>query len=352
MKKILNLFFIPVFMHASFLEKSYEQDGFLPKETLCIDSDHINSSLWSLNTRTMSNFEGFCQWTQVGLENAKDPYVFAIRFIDKAQLANLYPLDMHKISYYFLIPRFEGISPDKLSWQVLESSPTELTLEWILKAPVGQIPPQHVVTKAYLTEQGVHLVSMTRNNQTIDQEEKDKILKTFKDNIAIKNLDDASKLERALSQAKSKEDAFNLGSGFRQWHLIQSQEIASALVETQFLPADFSVLNNPTDFLRVKVGSKEAFKIEDISSLYAEIVKMYQDQFKAKFSINEIMSNEIEKSFSFSIAQASGHVNFIVRLVCQGDKWLEATMMTLSEMPLNLEQSAYWYEKLSNVSIK
>jgi hypothetical protein len=217
---------------------------------------------------------------------------------------------------------------------------------------LGQIPPQHVVTKAYLTPQGMHLVSLTRNNAAIEDSVKDTILATFKEHVTIQSLEDAASQNLALSQARSGKDLFALGKGFEGWHLINSQEVENIVTETQFLPASFSVLSNPTEFLRIKVGSNQVFKLTSLNHLFEETKTMYQEQFKTKLDLNSISANDREKIFSFSLAQNGGYVNFVIRLVFEDSKWFDASVTVLSDHALGSSELAYWVEKLSFIHLK
>ncbi len=73
----------------------------------------------------------------------------------------------------------------KVTWRIIENNKKDAIYEWILHAPHNNIPPQHEISRAFLTKTGFHRVAFTRKNNEMNAEERDKWIQLLKEKSSL-----------------------------------------------------------------------------------------------------------------------------------------------------------------------
>lgn len=98
---------------------------------------------------------------------------------------------------------FNSYPHSKVVWKVIEKNKNDMIYECKLQKPYKEIGIQHQITRAFLTESGLHLVGFARRHAFMGSDERKKWLKILKEMTSIVSYDEATNSTDALSIAKN-----------------------------------------------------------------------------------------------------------------------------------------------------
>lgn len=198
--------------------------GHYPPETVILTLPDENYAGWKEIARGVSKKEGVIECIPVSQEVENWSELISIQYKDRADINREAARSIEAAVDCLRKTTVAAYPGNKVTWTILEKNKSDILYEWILHESYQNIPPQHELARAFLTEQGLHRVGFVRQNREMSAEEREKWIKSLRKS-AVVSIEEASKTPQGLSLV---DDRYGRSTVFEEHLLVLQNRKMSA----------------------------------------------------------------------------------------------------------------------------
>jgi hypothetical protein len=189
--KFLSLLTLPTII-STLLFQGFAYSSELPPETAIFKLPNNDYCKWVEITRLVNEHEGIIERipSDQTLENWTS--LISIQYMALPSDNKLPPEALEEIVDLIRKVSTSKYPSNMVTWNIIEKNKNDIIYEWILSEPYKNIPPQHEITRAFITKRGFHRVGIARKNMKMSQEERGYWVKQLKES-SVKSYAEALK---------------------------------------------------------------------------------------------------------------------------------------------------------------
>lgn len=193
--KTLMLFLLPIiFIVILFQNLTISAEPITLVETAILqlrDTDYLN---WKEISRNVNKREGFVELIPNDQTSQTWSELICVQYLD---FTGRDPKIMGIGAFVGAIQNttLAAYPGNRVSWTIIEKNKDDIIYEWILHKPFKNIPPQHEIARAFLTENKFHRIGITRKNHEMTEEERQTWLKLLKESTSVVSFEEAVKIK-------------------------------------------------------------------------------------------------------------------------------------------------------------
>lgn len=197
----------------------------------------------------------------------------------------------------------------KISWNVIQKNRFDVMYEWTLHTQYKDIPPQHIISRVFLTKNGLNTIALNHRKMEMDQKEREKWIALLSKNITIENVKNVHGSDSTLSllaqsggikEAQNSDHwpteaflltAYNEIGNFKQIAGDSSKEFYHMV----YIPADQEIENNTA---AIEVHFQTTVTTDGHSVSIDELIEAFRSSLAKQYPQNSKTFNIIEKNQS------------------------------------------------------
>ena len=184
----------------------------------------------------------------------------------------------------------------KVTWRIIDKCKTNIIYEWILHEQYKDIPPQHEIARAFLTEKGFHRIGFTRKNNEMNLDEREKWIELLRESVSVVSMEEARNIPHGLSMVDKLKDSLDLGATFRDWKVINTYNFEMGYTMVISIPP--SQKENEYIIECLEMTTTPNFNSVSIDKFFeTEKMILHSRSEKVNFTILKKTPNEIIYSF-------------------------------------------------------
>ena len=350
MRKKLATFLISAFMLFTYgTVHATTATDHLPSETIVLKSPNNSYANWKEIARFVTEKEGVIEYIPSDQQIANWSELICIQYFDKSAMKKKASNSIEDAMELFRESILAYYTGNKVTWRLIEKNKSDAIYEWILHKPFKDIPPQHEVARAFLTDMGLHRIGFTRKNKEMSSEERERCIKSLQDSVAVVSIEKAKSEAQALSILDRVKDSLNLGKAFENWKEINTYTFENGYTMVTRVPPAF------------KGGYvDECLEVSTMPNIYeAAIGQLFEVEKKSvqKKSSNPIKFSILKKSpteiiYSFTHPQDHLQVTGVVRILLSDQGYYSICYKRGLSRELKIEEVQLWKTRLEEIKIR
>jgi hypothetical protein len=321
----------------------------LPSETIVLKSPNNSYANWKEIARCVTEKEGMIEYIPSDQQIANWSELICIQYFDKSSMKRKASNSIEDTMELFRESTLASNAGNKVTWRLIEKNKSDAIYEWILHKSFKNIPPEHEVARAFLTDTGLHRIGFTRKNKEMSPEERERCIKSLRDSVSVVSIEEAKSTTQGLSILDRVKDSLNLGKAFENW-----KEVNTYTFENGYT----MVLRVPSDFKGGYVD--ECLEVTTMPNLYeATIDKLFEVE---KVNVQKKSPNPIEFSilkrspteimYSFTHPQDHLQVTGVVRILLSDQGYYSISYKRGLPKELKPEEVQLWKARLEEIQIR
>ena len=191
-----------------------------PSEMLVLELPKNDCTDWKEINRLVAEKEGIVELIPSKQNAANWSQLIAIQYYDKSAMN---PKTTKSIAASVKAIRDTTIAAypgNKVTWNIIEKNENDIIYEWILHNAYKNSPPQHEISRAFMTKKGFHRIGLTCKHREMTKDERENWLRSLRDSVSIKSNEEGKKTPYSLSIADKVKDSLDLGKHFKDWQIV------------------------------------------------------------------------------------------------------------------------------------
>ena len=347
MKKILSFLLVAISL-LPFQETAYAIDAIseTPLETAILKFPDNTESNWKEIIRYVNKKEGIVERIPIDQTKQNWSELICVQYYDSSEYHK--DIDFFNIVLHSLRDATLSAYPgNKVTWQIIEKDQNSVIFEWILHQPYMDIPAQHEISRAILTDTGFHRVGFTRKNEEMSVEEREKWIKILKENTAVVSFEGGVN-SSSLSLVEKTKDSLSFPTCFQNWKLIDVQTEEHGFSSVCYLPPSqietyitecLEVITHPN---RYGATIEQAFEIEE---------KCLRDSSQCTFKLRVLQKSPDEIIYSYLYPKGHLLLNAVVRSFLTDHGYYSITYKRVLSERMQKEEIYLWKDRLEAIKI-
>lgn len=338
---ILSMFFNNIAYSISFIDHQPEE-----MVVLQLSKDSIHN--WKEILRFVTDKEGIVELIPLNQKVKNWSELICIEYIGRAILNRQMAISIDDSVDLIKKKTISSYPGNQVSWRIIEKNKSDIIYEWILHKPYKNIPAQHQISRAYLTEKGLHRIGFTRQYNEMTPDERDEWIKLMQKSIFIVSSEEVRNINQGLSLA-NKENSLDLGETFKDWEIATNYlfEIGYSIVT--YTPP-FHNKEYITECL--EVTSLPVLNNAYIDQYFELEKKSAQKESLNKLDIIFFKKSPTEIIYSFVYPHDNLLVTAITRSFISNGGYYSLCCKHGHPEALKKEEIMLWIEQLENVKVK
>ncbi len=312
-----------------------------PTETAFIKLDNVYN--WKEINRYVTDQEGVVECIPVNQTLQNWTELLCIQYANRASFEKGKNFCIENIVNKIRDTCLSSYPQNTITWKFIEKNKNAIIYEWVLDKQHNDIPPQHEIARAFLTETGFHRIGITYKNKQFNLSEKEKWIGLLKE-TAIIPLEKASTY-KGLSLVDKFKNSLILGSNFQNWEILETYTYDFGYAEVCRVPP----FSTKQECLIVStVPQMPAASMDLIFEIEKKNVQ--KDSLKSvDFQIIKKASNEI--IYTYSYPKDNFQLNAVVRSLFTDQGYCTVSYRQGVAESMKKEEVKQWQEKLESIQI-
>jgi len=318
-----------------------------PLETAILKLPDNSEANWKEISRFLSNKEGSIETIPLNQTIQDWSELICIQYIDTSEWKkNIDPT----LDSVLDCVRKETLSsyPEKMvTWNIIEKNQDDVIYEWILHKSYKNNPPQHEISRAFLTKRGLHRVGFTRKNGQMSLEEREKWVNLLKENSSVVSFQEG-RLSPALSMVEKLRDSVSLGPNFLDWKKINTYAFENGFTAICYIPSTH-IGSYVTECLElVTMPNVNAVSLNQFFEAEKKLIREKTDK-KVNFRVIERSPCEI--IYSYSHPKDHLQCNAVVRIFISERGYYSFSYKLGLTGSMQKEEILLWKDRLKTINI-
>lgn len=232
---------------------------------------------------------------------------------------------------------------------LLEINEKDFTYECVLYKQHENTPPQHEITRFFITDDGgYHRIGYTRRFGELIPEEKSRLIQLFNESVSLVTLEEAKKISHGLSVIDKCQDSLDLGKAFQNWKVHNPSSLYNGISSASYLPPPYKG-EYIREFLDVeRIPNEWEVPLKGVVQKKKEYLKKSHQ--KTKFSTLKETPNEV--IFQFTFSEAPLRIGGIIRCFLSNNKFYSLDYLRMPKHGLREDEVPKWVRRLEEIKEK
>jgi hypothetical protein len=341
MKKLLLLFLLlPTLLLADWDQLFSEDDD----PSLF---HHVNVVTGNLNLYIE---DGVVQGAQ-NLSLSRLPEKLGLEFIDKSLIFSQSTMSIDKAIDNIRKNFIQTHQSEKITLNIIEKNQSDCIYETIVSQPSQDIASDYQLTRAFLTDKGLHQISVIHPQTKMNAKERERWIALFRESVSIVNADKAEYATRGLSINNRFINSVDLGAYFADWKSFTDDEKKDGSRLLIKVPPEQQANAQKASLYVAIIPNQTSI---DICSLFEMDKKSTEQEAgkEIKFHILSKSPSEIIYRYVYPTGKDNFHVDRIVRNFISESGFCSVCYDLEHQGKLDEQEILQWKERLEAIKIK
>ena len=320
-----------------------------PLEMIVFDTPKDVANEWKEINRSVTENIGTVEYIPSDQQIENWSEIICIQYREKSFFNKEFNSSLDAAMEMLRLETLKSYPGCKVTWNILDKNQSDVIFEWILHNQYKDVPPQHEIARAFITDKGFHRIGYTRQYREMNPDERNKWYTALKESAVVVNLEEAVNEPQKLSFIDKLKDSLELGADFQDWKDSDSLIVNNGLTIVGKIPPW-----NKDGYECLVIKTLPIYNMASLDKLYEFEKELIQEcsYKKIKFYILKKSSNEIIFNCFYPYFRDNLKVNEITRLFITDKGYYSVRYMLALPYKFKEKEIRQWQSSLEKIKVR
>lgn len=316
-----------------------------PLETARLKLPCSSASNWKEINRLVNKQEGMIENIPLNQTPQNWSELICIQYMDISSITTKHSFE--NILASLRETTLSSYPGNQVTWRIIEKNKDPVIYEWILHKSYKDIPPQHEIVRAFITDKAFHRVGFTRKNEMMNPDEREMWIKLLKENASVVPFQEGTNSD-CLSLADKFKDSLTIGDYFHDWEIIGTFIAENGYTRVRRIPP------SETGYVTecIEVVTMPNVKALPIDLFFQTEIDLINGRTHMKVKFHVLQKSTSEVIYVYSHPKDHLQLNAVVRTFITDRGYYSISYKRGLAGQMQKEEILKWKEKLQAIQVK